>query len=258
MIRIHLGRKETDQILGAEVIKQPEDFVSARVAIRSAQQASQNLEVFVLTRICDGWFWDLEGDPEIELLQEDPVTLLCRKLDLRSLPPEVSDPDFIIGYKLLDLPLPSEPVIDVAGWIVGHTLDPVWAMTDPSYQHLTGLISWLSSNAVPESFKPLADRRIRSWIERANGQLRDAYDAIRSNPQKNSLFLACWSGLSAYDNDTRRRWLEEEGWYVQGLTWVAGNVGPMSLPALADKKLGPKAEAFWRRRLNELDKEARA
>jgi len=256
MIEIHLGVVDTEPRLGAEIIRKPQDYISARLAIRDALQSKQDLHVYVETRVCDEWFWDLESYPGVRLLQEDPVVLLCRKLHVPALPSKIVDPVAISSLRLLELPAPSDAVGDVSAWIAGHKLGKVWADTQPSYGHLTDLLTWLADNSVPEVLHAVAELRMELWINHSGGQLREAYHAIRQSPQKVTMFLCCWKALKKYDDETRARWLEEEKWYLADLQWLAEKLGDLPLPNIADKILSPKAEAYWHRRLTEFDQEA--
>lgn len=255
MIRIHLGVADAPDAADTLTLSQPEDYIGARLRIRDALRSGLPLEVFVLTRVCDGWFWDLEGDAEVQLLQEDPVTLLRRKLRVLALPPEVADPDLVISLALLDLPDPPEPVSDVVAWIVGHKLGEVWSVSHSSYEHATQLVAWWATRAVPTLLQPFAQRRLQIWIEQASGPLREVYRAMQQDPERSALALCCWQALKVYGDEIRRQWLQEEGWYLPHLVWLAERLGALPVPLKATKLLSLKAEAYWRRRLEELDKE---
>jgi hypothetical protein len=50
--------------------------------------------------------------------------------------------------------------------------------------------------------------------------------------------------------------LEEERWYLSGLQEIADRLGPLPLPVEAEKTLSHKVEAYWNRRLLQLNQEA--
>lgn len=255
MIEIHLGVLGADESAGRVIVREPQDYISVRLAVREALRTGNDLQVYVQTRVCDDWFWDLENSPGVKLSREDPPLRLCQKLGVASLPPEVADPALIMALKLLDLPDPIDTVQDVAGWVAAHKLGAVWTMQNSSYAHLTDLLMWWTDYRVPEVLQPLADRRMNSWIDNATGQLREAYQAIKQDPITSALFLCCWQVLQGYDDVTREDWLREAGWYCPGIGWLAEKVGELTLPRQANRELSLKAEAYWRRRLLELDQE---
>lgn len=258
MISIHLGAVEAPAIPGAEIMREPGDYISARLALRDALRDGVDLHVFVLTPVCEHWFWDLEGYPEVQLLQEDPVTQLRRKLQLPHLPVEVADADVIMGLKLLDLPDPAAPVTDVLAWAAQHTLGEVWSISQPSMAHLTNLLIWLASHPIPDGFAPIVKRRIEVWIDQSSGQLSEAYTCIQHDTSTSVLFLCCWQALKVYDKETRIRWLKEEDWYLQGLEGLAERLNGLPLPLVAQEGISKKAGPYWRRRLAEMDQETNA
>ncbi len=255
MIEIHLGIVDAKAPLGAEVVIEAQDYINARVAIRNALVSKQPLHVYVLKRLCDEWFWDLENYPGVKLSREDPALKLREMLHVPTLPPEIADSAVIAALKLLELPPPEELVRDVSGWVVGHKLGAVWTVLQPSYAHLTDLLAWWSENAVPELLQPLSKRKMQSWIQQASGQLQAAYQAVMQEPGLSAKFLCCWKALKRYDEQTREDWLRELRWYLPELQWLADKLGDLPLPNEANKLLSPKAEAYWRRRLMELDQE---
>ena len=257
MIRVHIGAVEVHDSPNLVVIHVPQDYVPARLTIRSAIRNAVELDVFVLTRVCDEWFWDLEADPRVQLLREGPVQRLCEKLHVTSLPPELDDADLIVSMRLLSLPAPpSRSVPDVTAWVAGATLGEVWAMLHPSYDHLTQLLQWWAVNTVPDVLRPITEQRMRTWKDQVDGLLQEAYRAIEQNPIGVMLFVSSWTALKVYDEATRVRWLTEEGYYLPSLQWLTDKLGDIPLPLAAQKALSRKVEAYWRRRLLEIERGA--
>ncbi len=253
MITIHLGHVVPPDHPGAIALERVDDYASVRQALRRELGHSEaDLEVFVTTRLCDEWFWDMEGFPGVTVLHEDPVTLLRDRLRLALLPPELDNPGLIQQFGLLQLSPPMDRVTDAIAWALGAILNPVWAEEHPSYQHLTRLISWWAENSVAPELQPLTNHHLNDWRGQADGLLRDAYTRLQENPHKATLFLCGWQALAPYEEAMRRRWLEEEGWYLAGLQEIANKLGPLSLPAKAEKALSRKVEAYWGRRLQKL------
>lgn len=258
MIRIHLGHVDAGSRPSSQVVREPDDYIPARKAIRDALRVSADLELFVLSRVCDQWFWDLEGYSDVQLLQEDPRDLLRAKLQTGALPAELSDPLAISELEILDLPSPVAAVDDVIAWVLGHKLGDVWLVNEPSYEHLTQLVAALATCPVPRLLEPLVERRILAWAGRAGGQIGEAYRLIAATGSRGISFLCAYRALKVYDEATRILWLEEERWYLPGLQWIADKLGELPIPLAVDSSLSPKAEAHWRRRLRERDKEAAA
>jgi hypothetical protein len=255
VISVHFGVLDPPALAGAEIISKPEDYVLARLAIRDALRTESDLDVFVLTPVCDRWFWDLEGYPQVRLLQDDPITLLSRKLHVPQLPLEIADSNVITALKLLDIPDPAEPIADVLAWVAGQKMDEVWAATQTSYRHITRLLAWMALNSIPSVLEPVAQRRLKLWVEQSRGTIAEVYRSIQNDAEKSILFLCCWQALRAYDEDTLVRWLKEEGWYIHNLREAVDNLGELPLPQVAQEKISSKARAYWRRRLEKLDQE---
>ncbi len=255
MIVIHIGVLEAEPQLGKELVRKPQDYIGARLAIRQALQAGQDLEVYVEARTCDDWFWDLESHPSVRVSREDPSLLLRQRLRVPALPPEIDDPVLINALRLMDLPEPQSPIQDVGRWIAGQKLGKVWETLQPSYEHLRDLVSWWSRNTVPQSLRPLAGRILRGWGGSANRPLRDAYEEVNKDPSTSALFLGSWQVLRGYDDVVRENWLREAGWYLPQLKPLADILECLPLPALANTVLSPKVEAYWTRRLVELEAE---
>lgn len=257
MITVHLGRFDPPDHPGAVALRQPDDYASARQAVsRELGRPDADLDVYVMTPLCVEWFWDLEGFPGVTIRHEDPATLLRDRLKLATLPPELDDPGLVHRLGLLRLPPPPARVGDAIAWALGGLLDPVWAEEHPSYQHLTLLISWWAKSDIAPDLRPMLAHRLNAWRDRADGLLRDAYVRLQENPQKVALFLCCWRTLAPYEVAVRRRWLEEERWYLSGLQDIADKLGPLPLPMEAEKTLSHKAEAYWNGRLLQLNQEA--
>ena len=257
MITVHLGHLDPPDHPSAVVLRQVDDYANVRQAVRQELgRPDADLEVYVMTPLCNEWFWDLEGFPGVAIRHEDPATLLRDRLRLAMLPPELDDPGLIHRLGLLRLPTPPVRVGDAIAWALGGLLNPVWTEERPSYQHLTLLISWWAENSIAPELQPLVTHRLNAWRDQADGLLRDAYSRLQENPQKVVLFLCCWRTLAPYEETVRRRWLEEERWYLSGLQEIADRLGPLPLPVEAEKTLSSKVEAYWNRRLLQLNQEA--
>src|SRR5262245_25280283 len=102
MILIHLGVIDAPSRPGVEVVREPQDYTDARLAVREARRAGTDLDVFVLNSVCYHWFWDLYGYPDVNISEEDPTSLLCKKLRISTLPPEIADPQIISDLQLQD------------------------------------------------------------------------------------------------------------------------------------------------------------
>lgn len=256
MITIHLGCFDPPNYADTVVIQQVDDYIRARQTIRHGlSQVDVNMDVYVKVRTCDEWFWDLEGFPGVILRQEDQVTLLRKRLRVAVLPPELDDPVLIERLGLLNLPPPSTHISDPIAWTLGKLLNPLWAEERPSYEHLTRLIAWWVKIDMMPGLQPLLAHRLNVWRDQGDGLLRDAYARLQENPQKVMRFLCCWRALAPYETNVRRRWLEEERWYLPGLQEIADRLGPLPLPVEAERTMSLKAEAYWNSRLLHLNRE---
>jgi hypothetical protein len=253
MIEIHLGAVDAKELPGITKVAEAADYIVARLAIRDALRTGQPLDIYVQNRLCDDWFWDLEKYPGVKLSREDPTLKLREMLHVPTLPPELDDSTIISALKLLDLPPPAEAVRDVSSWVLAHKLGAVWAIMEPSYSHLTDLLVWWSNHTVLDLIQPLTKRKTQGWIQEASGQLQAGYEAVMWKPDLYARFLCCWKALSGYNEQTREDWLRELGWYFPEVQWLVDKLGDLPLPDEANKLLSPKAEAYWRRRLIELD-----
>ena len=252
MIRVHLGRVDSLDVPGAVIVRQPDDYLVARLAIRQVLgQLDASLDICVLTRICDDWFWDLQGIPGVWLQREDPVTVLRERLNLPALPPALDDPGLIQRLGLLHLAPPGRGT-DATAWALSALLDTAWGEDIPSYDHLTRLVAWFAEHEAPVELRLLIATRLHSWEELAQGALRDAYAGLQQDSARIVLFLCCWIALGTYNVDLRRRWLEEEGWYRHEWQKLAEKMGRLPLPARAERILSAKLEAYWNGQFAEL------
>lgn len=259
MIRIHLSATGQTLLTGTEdavTLRQPQDYIRVRVAIRDAMRSNADLNVIVLSSICEAWFWDLDRLPSVEIINDDPVTVLRRKLQVPSLPAEISEPALIVGLRLAELPAPENPGTDLLAWVAQHKLGEAWSVDQPSFAHLSQLVAWLACNHVPQVIEAIADKRMQLWLTRATGILLDGYRAVQQNADKAVPFLCCWRMLRVYDEELRAQWLEEAGWYVKELRAVANNLNELPLSSSVQKTIAQKVEPHWRRRLKEMDQEA--
>lgn len=255
MIRVHLGVDKLPTTISAETVRQPQDYIGARLAIRHAMQAKTDLDVFVLTSVCKTWFWDLDGLPDVRIRNEDPVALLCRKLQVPSLPAEIADTEVITSLQLLELPNSNDPTMDILAWVAKYKLGEVWSVDLPSSTHFGQLVGWLACNRVPRILEPLARKRMQVWLARATGPILEGYRVLRKDPDRLVPFVCCWRALNVYDEELRIRWLDEEGWYIRELRSLASSLNELPMPSTAQKIISQKAEAYWRRSLKELDQE---
>ena len=239
MITVHLGHLDPpDSLLalsycGRWMITQ----TLGRQCVKELSRPDADLEVYVVTRVVRRVVLGSRGLPRGGNSHEDPATLLRDRLRLAMLPPELDDPGLIHRLDLLRLPTPSVRVTDAIAWALGGLLNLVWTEERPSYQHLTLLISWWAENSIAPDLQPLLTHRLNAWRDQADGLLRDAYTRLQENPQKVALFLCCWRTLAPYEETVRRRWLEEERWYLSGLQEIADRLGPLPLPVEAEKTL---------------------
>jgi hypothetical protein len=255
MITIHLGRQDSPMQSGVIVIRQPDDYITARHALRQALHEGDALDIYVLTRVCDEWFWDLEGFPGVVQRREDPVSLLCQLLDVTSLPSGLDDSELIQRLGLLRQPASSAAIHDVIGWALGSLLDPVWIEEEPSFAHFTRLIAWWAEHRIPQDLAVLVTQRLEAWKMKSRDSLRDAYEGLNGAPERIILFLCCWRVLQTYSDELRQRWLEEEGWYLPRWQSLVNKLGPLPMPEIAENTLSRKVETYWRGQLRLLDRE---
>ncbi len=247
MIMVHVGvlpeQPVPDDTL---VLYEPENYPAIRHRIRAAIDGKENLDVFVKHPVCWSWFWDLEDYGFIRIVNDDPAEQLKRKLRAPMIPEELAEnPWRILELGLLDLPDPSEKVDDVWAWIIEQKLGMTWTISEPSFQHLRDLADWYVDGVVPQELREKASEVERSWLSKATGKLKGAYQSFLQRPRQNALFLCCWQNLIMYDESVRERWLDEEGWYEPHLIWVAEKLPPLSFPNIARTRLSPKAHVYW-------------
>jgi len=88
MIRVHIGVLPTEEReQGSTLVENTADYPRAREQIYEALAAETSLDVFVLTRVCDDWFWDLveyHGDvtqvtmPQLNVSNANCQSMPCR------------------------------------------------------------------------------------------------------------------------------------------------------------------------------------
>jgi len=255
MITIHTNVLPSEDISNDNlVVRNPEHYPRARQRIQLAITNNDNLEIFVLTRVCDGWFWDLfDYRDDVIQINDAPVERLKRKLAINALPTElVADPNLIIELGLLDLPDPFESVGNVWLWIVQHKLGEVWTIKEPSQEHFSQLVGWYIKNTVNPLLQSRTNQITQSWIDTATGKLRSAYVRFFEDPHKNAYSLITWRALEYYDRGIREQWLVSEGWYSRKMEDMAEILEtPTRLPKRIRSKLNPKINTHWNTLLKE-------
>lgn len=260
MIVIRQGVIDATDARGGIFVSTADDYVEARRAIRDALTKKQDLDVYIMKRTYDGWFWDLEEVAEVRFVNEDPTERLRNKLRGKALPDYLTS-DMILGLNLLEAPDPTSSIRDVSQWAGGVVLGDVWGENEPSVGHLSALISWWVNRGVTPLepvAQPLADHRLAQWASAAEDVLRIAYEKLRKSPVQIIYFLCCHEALSTYDASTRDDWLKEKGWQLDGLERVAKEVSGLPIPAEVDRGLSVFVEAYWRRKLNEIHEKAQS
>ncbi len=257
MIKIHTGVLSNEEIpVGGETLRDPAHYPLIRQFIAEALSQKRDLEIFVLARVCDGWFWDLNDYySEVNIVRDAPTERLKRKLAVHALPIDLEmKPELIIDLELLDLPDPTESVIDVWQWLIQHKLGDVWTTQEPSLEHLSQLVSWYVDveNNIDPILQPTTERIAQNWIDTSSGKLRSAYARFMENPRINAYALISWRVLAPYDRELREQWLSTKGWYSQKLEDLAEMLEPpQTLPRLIRNKLNPTLRTYWHTQLKE-------
>lgn len=251
MIRIHTGFLLTEKIpAGGTALESLTDYLSIRQLIAESLSNNRDLEVYVLVRTCDGWFWELNDYySDVSVIWDAPSERLKRKLSVHTLPTALEmNPELVIDLRLLDLPDPTESTTDVWRWVFQHKLGNVWISELPSYSHLSELVYWYvdQENHVDPVLQPIVERKIQKWINLSSGKLRSAYARFLENPRENAYSLIAWQALSSYDRRLREQWLATKGWYSQKLEDLAEMLDPPDeLPKLIRNKLNVTLRTYW-------------
>lgn len=255
MISIHIGVLTTEDLSGTvEIVKNTQDYVLTRQRIHEALSREEDLEIFVLARVYDDWFWDLlEYYDDIRLIDDAPTERLKLKLSINALPADlVEKPELIIKLGLLNLPNPQKSIDDVWGWIIENKLGAVWINEIPSPEHLSELMSWFLENAIDPILESKVTEITRQWINTASGRLRSAYARFMENPQLIAYSLITWKALTPYNPQLREEWLAAEGWYSHKLEDLAEVIKPsQQLPKSIRSKLNPKLRTYWNTQLKD-------
>jgi hypothetical protein len=253
MITLHTGVLPTEELAHDSLtLRDTAHYPLIRRHIQEALLQKTDLEVFVLTRVCDGWFWDLfDYHSDVIYVNDAPTERLKRKLSISVLPTDLAtEPELIIELGLLDLPNPDAIVDDVWKWIIQHKLGEVWAAEVPSREHLSQLVSWYVENTIDPILQPRTVRIAQAWIDTASGKLRTAYVRFFEEPHKNAYSLIIWRALASYDRELREQWLAAEGWYSQKLEDLADIIEtPTQLPRPIRNRLNSKVQTYWNTRL---------
>lgn len=257
MIKIHTGILPAEEIPpGGEVLRDPVHYPLIRRFVYEALSQKRDLEVFVLTRVCDGWFWDLNDYySDVTVVKDAPTERLKRKLSIHALPIDLeTSPELIIDLGLLDLPDPTESVENVWKWVVKHRLGEVWTEKVPSHEHLSQLVDWYLDvdNVLDPILQPIVEHIAQDWIDLSSGKLRSAYARFMENPHTNAYSLITWHALTPYSSELREEWLAAQGWYSQKLEDLANILEPpQKLPKFVRNKLNPVIRTYWNTRLKD-------
>jgi len=255
MIRVHIGVLPTEEReQGSTLVENTADYPRAREQIYEALAAETSLDVFVLTRVCDDWFWDLvEYHGDVTQVNDAPTERLKRKLSVNALPNDLAtEPELIIQLGLLDLPTPTEGVDSVWRWIVHHKLGEVWAIEEPSRGHFSHLVGWYIEHTIDPLLASRTDRIAQMWVSAASGKLRSAYARLFDDPRRNAYSLVTWRALAPYERELKEQWLADEGWYSKRLEDLSEMIEmPTGLPKSIRSKLQPKVQTHWNTRLKE-------
>ncbi len=255
MITIHTNLSTSEDITNANlVVRSPEHYPMIRRQIQEALTKNGDLEVFILTHVCDNWFWDLlDYRDDVILINDAPVERLKRKLAINALPSDlVENPNLIIELDLLDLPNPIEKVGNVWTWITQYKLGEVWIAKEPSQEHFSKLVNWYVENTVNPLLQSKIDRITQIWIDTAFGKLRSAYIRFFEDPHRNAYSLITWSALSSYDHELREQWLASQGWFSRKMEDLAEMIeAPTFLPKPIRNKLNLKISTHWNTLLKE-------
>jgi hypothetical protein len=256
MITIHLLRHPSEEIpIDGVVLKDTEQYPAVRERISEALKQNQTIELFVLTRVCDDWFWDLSDyRNDVLLINDSLVERLKRKLLIDSLPTDLmSKPEVILGLDLLELPNPAEETTDIWKWITHFKLGELWTAEEPSQEHFSLLVHWYAENTINPLLQYKVDELSKSWIQRATGKLKSAYARFFENPSRNAHLLTIARALLPYGQELREQWLAAEGWYSPKLEDIVDLIKlPNKIPVMLRNKLNPKILTHWNTRLKEL------
>lgn len=252
MIEIHIGILRQEKIpIGAQAIDDSKDYLAARNQIKEAIESNEMLKIFVRTRSCDKWFWDLpEYFGTVEIIDDSPEERLKRKLGLQTLPARfaIASPQ-IIELGLLDLPNPSLHVSDPLGWVLRHKLGVVWDSPEPSGDHFSALVNWFAENIIPQELYSLAESQTEIWLLRSSGKLHSAYARLLEEPQPVALTIIAWQSLQQYDPSLVDTWLAGQYWYRRKAVDLAEMVGHMLLPSKPRRELNLRLQTHWVTRL---------
>lgn len=253
MITIHTGILLTQDLpaLSSEIVKDTRDYTLTRQYIYEALSQEKDLEVFVLTRICDDWFWDLvEYFDDVRLVNDAPTELLKLKLSVNALPTDLAEtPEVIVNLDLLNLSDPPKSV-DVWEWIIENKLGTVWTTETPSEEHLSELIIWYLEKTIQPILQPKTEQIAQQWVNTAHGKLRSAYALFLENPGANAYSLITWRILAPYDRQLKEEWLAAEGWYSHKLESLADMIEPpQQLSKSIRNKLNQKIRIYWNTKL---------
>jgi len=258
MIIIHTGMLPEEEIPNeGDSVRNVQDYVTARQSIVKALLQNEDADIYIMARVCDGWFWDLNDYfEEVRIVDDSPTKRLLDKLGRSSLPEQLQEnPHLILEWNLLVLPEPEKPVGDVWDWVIRHKLGYVWSVERPSSQHLTELVLWYveHSKDIEPTLRHVMVQRGRTWVEAATGKLRGAYARFLESPDDTAAGLLAWSALMHYDPALREHWLAERGWYCakhEDLVEVLAR--PETLPKAIRQKLNPTLMNYWNSQFDEM------
>jgi hypothetical protein len=252
MIKIHTGVLPTEQLDDESlVVREPAHYPIVRRHIHEALAQKEDLEVFVITRVCDGWFWDLfDYQSDVVHCNDAPTERLKRKLLVNALPTDLAKPELIVRLELFNLPGPTSGVSDVWMWIIQNKLGEIWTRKNPSQEHFSKLVNWYIEHIVDSILQPRAENIALAWINAASGKLRSAYARFFENPRRNAYVLIAWRALAPYDRELKEQWLAAEGWYSQTLEDLVELIeAPTQLPQPIRSKLNSRVQTYWNTQL---------
>ena len=237
---------------GKLVVNTPNDYISARLAIRDACVEKTPLKIYITDPIVERWFWDLREQQGIELINLDPCVRLREKLNVPMLPDAITR-ELIVELDLLTLPNPEHSIRNVIVWVAKHKLGKIWEEEDPSYSHCSSVITWLvelEDKPTSDNLQSIIDQRLYDWEEKSTGQLNLLYESLRISLATTLQFVCAWKTLSNYDGGIRQQWLEEMGLLIKNLVQGASNLDDLPVPRHVDREISQFIIPHWQRRFD--------
>jgi hypothetical protein len=257
MIRIELDIYAIAPVpegLSPLILKQTADYGDVRNRIHEAVHGCHDLWVVVRDPVSARWFWDLNGYPNVTIVENDPrerlkeklkkSTGLCTKLE--------QNPELIVSLALLSpsKPDPVEPVSNDWQWVVENCLGSAWTDNSPSWEHLTSLVgSYLqpqrSKEVLPQDLREEQRNKSGEWLEKATGKLKKAYEWFLSKPGDHARALLAAQVLDCYPENLRWDWLDEINTDVSSAIQFASDLKIIPLIETAVEEVSKCVEAYW-------------